>query len=62
MMKVGFRKVLYDNTHDTFDGKELLYGIRKRGKNFGMVVDEVNFLVKMFSLVGGLAALLVAHD
>jgi hypothetical protein len=62
MMKVGFRKVLYDNTHVTFDGKEFLNGIRKRGKNFGMVVDEVNFLVKMFPLVGGLTALLVAHD
>jgi hypothetical protein len=48
--------------HDTFGGKELLNGVRKRGKNFGMVVDGVNFLVKMFSLVSGLAALLIAHD
>jgi hypothetical protein len=62
MTKVSFRKVLYDKTHDTFGGKELLNGFRKRGKNFGMVVDGVNFLVEMFSLVGGLTALLVAHD
>ena len=46
----------------TFCLKKLLNGFREGRKDFGVVIGSVDFLVDVLSLVGGLAALLVAHD